>query len=318
VELMGRYEDALANVGRMLDDDLAGGSTPPDPEPTHALSGVYTGQTDGTGNAERDFGNWRNREVGCVLSFTPDDKWDTSWWCGQFGGDYPWRDRLCITRGLCLNGQDVDDDPGDVFAKWAKAVHDAGITNPIFRLGHEANGDWYPWKIEGHEQSWARRFDDAATQIHDSSPDAAVMFCLAADQPVDNFDMPDSASVDYYAVDLYDLPGHQEDWGTHVQLAAQYDAPLCVPEWGLWAPTGGGGGDNPAFIDWMADRTADMAGGFEAYFNKNSSSNHTLSLYPEAEQRYAERFGAVVGRTHHAPAWDGTDPSNPPRRRWHR
>lgn len=294
---MGKYEDAFAEIGRELDADLSAENvTPPTPPSGVRTSGVYTGANQNSGAAETSFGDWRGREVEEVLTFTPDDKWDTSWWCGVYGGSYPYRDRLVITRGLCLKGQNVETSlPGDVFADWAQAVKSAGIHTPIYRLGHEANGDWYPWKIQGHETTWAKRFDLAAAQIHDTDPDARVMFCLAAGQSVEGFDMPKNESVDVYGVDLYDRNGHKESWADHVAIAHEYGVPLCVPEWGLWDTAGGGHGDNPSYIDWMADQVRrDCADGSESYFNKNSSGIHVLSSYPNGEQRYLERFGGTM------------------------
>lgn len=327
---MGKYADQMADIamglevlGAMLDEDLDNGTEPPQPPDESSLSGVYTGSSDGTGNAERDFGNWRGREVETVLTFTPDDTWSSSWWMGQFGGDYPWRDRLCITRGLCLKTEDVDHSSGwGQFGAWARAAKEAGIERPIFRLGHEANGDWYAWRIEGHEDTWATAFERAADEVHQANPDARVMLNMAAGQPLDGFRWPDAEAVDMYSVDLYDVYDATEDWPNHVRIARDYGVSLSLPEWGLWSTSGGGHGDNPGFIDWVADTCVPaMAGGFEAYFNKDSSSVHKLSSYPSSEQRYQQRFGGTTRKSGPAPFVSSDDPSfdNVPRwRRHHR
>jgi hypothetical protein len=296
---MGTYSDitreiadSIIELGAQLDTDV-GNSQPPVPPANDCLSGVYTGSSDGTGRAESQFADWRNRDVGLVMTFTPDDTWSADWWVSQFGGDYPYRDRLCITRSLCLKNETVESPlPGDVFADWARKVKGAGITNPIYRLGHEFNGGWYAWKIEGHETTWAPRYELAAKQILDVDPTARICYCYAAGQPLDGYDQPDAQYVDLVGVDLYDNGDQAQDWPDLVAIAGEYGVPLCVPEWGLWASDGSGGhGDNPSYIDWMADRTGDLVGGFEAYFDKDSSSVHKLEHYPSSQQRYLERFG---------------------------
>lgn len=298
---MGRYADltstiaeAFLDLGAQLDADL-GDAAPPDvlPPSGDVLSGVYTGDSDGNGSAETEFGEWRNRAPEVVLTFTPDDSWSPSWWVGQFGGDYPFRDRLVITRGLCLNGETVDSPlPGDVFADWARAVEGAGIVDPLWRLGHEATGGWYPWAIRKGDSpsSYARRFDEAVSQIRSVTPDARVCLCLAAGQSNEGFDWP--KSFDLLGVDTYDREGHTDTWSEYVDLAAEFGVPLCVPEWGLWQEDDGGQGDNPSFIDEFADWSATaLVGGHEAYFNKDSSGEHRLDHYPQASTTYLERFG---------------------------
>lgn len=295
---MGQYRDlaqtaadALIAWGDQLDADL--GDVEPTPPPTdRVLSGVYTGDSDGDASAEQEFAAWRHREPEVVLTFTPDDTWSSSWWAGQFGGDYPYRDRLIITRGLCLKNESVDTPyPEGAFADWARAVQGAGIVDPIWRLGHEANGGWYAWTVWGHEHSYAQRFDQAAREIRSVTPNARICWCLAAGQSLDGFDYP--SEVDLLGVDTYDVYNQSETWPDYVALAADFGVPLCVPEWGLWADDGSGGhGDNPAFIDEFADWAGEACvGGHEAYFNKDSSSLHRLDHYPEGAGRYLARFG---------------------------
>jgi hypothetical protein len=295
-DLTQSIADSIVALGDQLDADL-GDAAPPDvlPPAGVVLSGVYTGDNDGDGSSERSFGEWRDRPPEVVLSFTPDDKWDTSWWVSKFGGNYPFRDRLVITRGLCLNNETVDSDlPGDVFADWARAVRDAGIVDPVWRLGHEATGSWYPWAIRKGDSpsSYARRFDEAARQIRSVTPDARVCLCLAAGQSNDGFEWP--TSFDLLGVDTYDREGHSETWPEYVALAADFGVPLCVPEWGLWQEDDGGQGDNPSYIDAFADWSSTaLVGGHEAYFNKDSSGEHKLDHYPNASARYLERFGGA-------------------------
>ena len=296
-----RHAEIMASLGR-IEAALASSPTPvppipPNPVPsTRCLSGVYTGANQSSGNAEKAFGDWRGKPVEKVLAFTPDDSWSMSWWLSIFGGSFPYKDRLYVTRGLCLKNETVDSPLTDpqCFAKWGAGVHAAGITKPIFRLGHEANGGWYAWKIKGHEQTWATRFELASKQIKQACPDATIMFCLAAGQPTTGFRMPAKEFVDAYGVDLYDVGNQIGDWDKHKAIAANYGVPLSVPEWGLWANDGSGGhGDNPDYIAKMHELTTRDCGngGDECYFNKNSSSTHVLSSYPKSEAKYKELFG---------------------------
>lgn len=309
-EADARYKDITDRLTR-IEEALATPPIPPEPIPdVPCLSGVYTGANNVSGQAEKDFGNWRGRTVEKVMTFTPDDSWSPTWWCSVFGGSFPFKDRLIITRGLCLKNENVDSPfPTGKFADWARAVKNAGITNPIWRLGHEANGNWYPWKITGHEQTWATRFEKCAAEIRSVDPQALIQMCLAAGQRTDGFKYPAEAYVDHYGVDLYDNGNQINDWDKHKAIADNYGVPFSVPEWGLWAADGSGGhGDNPTYIQKMHDLTVRDCtdGGFECYFNKDSSSQHKLDHYPLGQEEYLEDFGGFTsarGRWLREPAW---------------
>ena len=191
-----RHTEVMASLGR-IEAALGRAARPAQPEPTpdKCLSGVYTADSDGDGSAETQFGSWRHREVEKVLTFTPTDSWSNSWWVGQFGGDYPYLDRLIITIGLCLKGQNVDSAvTGTPWKDWATAVKKAGIIKPVFRLGHEANGNWYDWKITGHESTWYKRYQLAADQCKQAFPESTIQMCLAAGQRTTGFTYPDKQS----------------------------------------------------------------------------------------------------------------------------
>lgn len=82
-----------------------------------------------------------------------------------------------------------------------------------------------------------------------------------------------------------------------VALARANRKKLCHTEYGLWQPASfGGGGDRPAFIDFLANWYAQYGYAFHVYNNVDttsgtSGSDHRLDSNPTAEARYVARYG---------------------------
>lgn len=112
---------------------------------------------------------------------------------------------------------------------------------------------------------------------------------------------PGADVVDLVGIDYYDGEGSPftAESAAARMKAKKDDGPRGLDAWADWATDKGLpivclewgcrlGRDNPAFIDAMMDRIADMPAW--SYFDRGDSR---LSLYPNASRRLAERFAAL-------------------------
>jgi len=76
-------------------------------------------------------------------------------------------------------------------------------------------------------------------------------------------------------------------------FANAHGKPMAVTEWGLWGKgtDQGGGGDNPYYIDRMADWFAANNVVYHSYFNVLGETDFRLETYPNSQARYKARFG---------------------------
>ncbi len=71
---------------------------------------------------------------------------------------------------------------------------------------------------------------------------------------------------------------------------------MSFPEWGLRRKGDqfGGGGDNPYYVDRMADWFGQTTPGYQSYFNVDWGGG-VLSSFPNGQARYRARFGVAGG-----------------------
>jgi hypothetical protein len=215
------------------------------------------------------------------------------------------------------------------FATLAQQIADKGLGNAIIRLGWEANGDWYPWKASSDPAAWKafyRRIVGIMRAVQPQvagQPRQAFEFLLTYNRGTSGtairFDTiyPGDDVVDVLGLDVYDQKWQDVTSAPEVRwndllhqemgledfkaFAAARGKPMSIPEWSL-APLGwddnGGVGDNPYFVDRMADWLAANAAAvrFHSYFDHRSgwTGDHRLASYVNAQARYKARFGLPV------------------------
>lgn len=207
-----------------------------------------------------------------------------------------------------------------------------GHEDAILRIGWEFNLEGWPWYSED-PQSWVtfwRRIVDQFEQV----PGAEFRYDWNVNnggpaEPDPRAFYPGDEYVDYVGVDAYDVAGRESmypipadcrgecarerqetAWADQIyggryglefwsDFAAEHDKQLSLPEWGIWERFDGiGGGDNPYYIERMAEFIADPGNrvGYQSYFeDANSQGSHLLMVddeFPEARDRYLELFGA--------------------------
>ena len=201
------------------------------------------------------------------------------------------------------------------FATLARNMVNRGLGGSVVRLGWEANGNWFPWSAAPDPASW-RTFFRRIVQTMRSVSGARFSFdwnpassAAGTNLTFDAF-YPGDDVVDVVGLDAYDLkwmdnsssPEVRWDFTlnqfnglrAHRSFASAHGKPVSFPEWGLYArgQANGGGGDNPYYVDRMADWFQSSNTAYQAYFNADWGGG-TLASFPLAQARYKARFGAA-------------------------
>jgi hypothetical protein len=208
------------------------------------------------------------------------------------------------------------------FATLARSLVAGGQGSSVIRLGWEFNGGWFPWSAGGHAASFIGYWQQIVTTMR-SVPGANFRFewnPTLGDLNVGDLASyyPGSAYVDYIGADVYDeawatYPGaaaefstiENETYGLNwlASFAAQEGKAITFPEWGLgWGASANGapvsapgqnvsGGDNPTFINDMADWIA-FHNVYEATFWDYGSSAVSSTTNPNTLGALAKDFGS--------------------------
>lgn len=203
-----------------------------------------------------------------------------------------------------------------------------GLEDTILRIGWEFNLRSWPWYTEDSEawKQYFRRIVDQLRQVEgqDFRIDWNVNNGPGGPDAVDYY--PGDDYVDFVGVDAYDVTGvkgtypipdgctdscvqdrrenaweqviHGGDRGLRFwsDFAEEHDKQLSLPEWGVWERADGiGGGDNPYYIEQMADFIADPANrvAYQAYFESGGvvGTHRLMTDLPQAGVRFRQLFG---------------------------
>jgi len=197
------------------------------------------------------------------------------------------------------------------FRSLAQSMVARGLGNSVVRVGWEANGSWFAWNATQDPASWkafyrrivlTMRSVSGAGFSFDWTANPGTSLSFASFYPGD--DVVDIVGLDVYDIKWQDTTSSPEQrWNfvlnqfngliAHRDFAAQHGKPLSFPEWGLYAKGDeqGGGGDNPYFIDRMADWFANNNVAYQAYFSWGTSD---LSSFPNGKARYSARFATTA------------------------
>ncbi|HSX27230.1 MAG TPA: Ig-like domain-containing protein [Patescibacteria group bacterium] len=202
------------------------------------------------------------------------------------------------------------------------------LGNSIIRLGYEANCNTIgPWQATDNPSGYVKLFRHIVTVMR-ATPGSSFSFdwtlCngYQSGHALTSFASfyPGDDVVDIMGMDIYDMKWmdttstNDQRWQynvtrymgmqDHINFAASHSKPVSFPEWGLYKPGDqfGGGGDDPYFIDQMANWINGHNTYYESYFNLNWGGG-VLSDFPNGQAEYKARFGQV------APPADTTAPS---------
>jgi hypothetical protein len=189
----------------------------------------------------------------------------------------------------------------------------AGMGNAVIRLGHEMNDTLYHDAL-GNDPArygdWAAYWARIARTMR-SVPGAHFLFDWNVnagyrDIPFDSY-YPGDGAVDVIGVDVYDagMPGNPADpaarWerldhepGGLAQImafAGKHGKPLSFPEWGLLSTADGGLGDDPAYVNGIADAIRDNDVAYQAYFDRSVGGVMLLQDVPRSLRLWVRYFG---------------------------
>jgi hypothetical protein len=256
-------------------------------------------------------------------------EWAKPWFTDSPGGDTDWRQWLSadpaarrvvlsqevVPDGVPSNWREIGAAGGyDGYARQLAAnLVAAGMGNAVIRLGHEMNGTWYHDAL-GNDPAqygaWAAYWARIVTAMR-SVPGAKFLFDWNVNAgyrniPLDDY-YPGDSVVDVIGVDVYDsgMPGHPRDPAVRwtrldhepgglaqvVAFARRHGKPLSVPEWGVVNASGGGLGDDPAYVTGIADTIKDNNVVYQAYFDRPVGGVMALKDAPRSLQLWVKYFG---------------------------
>ena len=227
---------------------------------------------------------------------------------------------LVVTQSLVPNGA-----PTDWRVRGARGEYDQhfrilgdnlvakGLGNSIIRLGHEANGDWYFDNIgttPTAHAAWAKYWARAAAALK-STPGSHFRLdwtVAAGVWPTRFLDYyPGNGAVDIIGADIYDqLPAgpvtQPQRWMAEanapggvtalLRFAKAQNKPESLSEWGLVSSkTNGGGGDDPYFVNQIADLIKSNPIVYQNYFETQMSGG-VLGLELASREAWIARFGS--------------------------
>ena len=214
------------------------------------------------------------------------------------------------------------------FRQCANSVNGTAADDMIIRLGWEMNGNTFPWRVD--VDGGAGAATDAEVANYKAAYRHVVQVMNAAnpelqfewepnvtlddaDRPLEQL-YPGDDVTDYIGLAVYDynicgfpntvdgrwnclqdpIANRADDNGMihHASFAAAHNKPMTFTEYGLWPATRspGGGGDDPIFINRMADWIQSHRVAYQIYNEGNS--DHSLNNYPNSKAVYQLRFGS--------------------------
>jgi hypothetical protein len=202
------------------------------------------------------------------------------------------------------------------FVDFGKALVTNGLGGSIIRLGYEANCDTIgPWQATDNPAGYVNDFRHIVSVMR-AVPGSAFSFDWTACNGLQNGHAlnsfasfyPGDGFVDIIGMDQYDVkwmdpginPAARWQYNVnrymglkdHRAFAAAHSKPVSFPEWGLYKPGDqfAGGGDDPYFIDRMAEWISSSRTVYQAYFNLNWGGG-ILADFPKGQAEYRLRFG---------------------------
>lgn len=187
-----------------------------------------------------------------------------------------------------------------------------GFGDSIIRLGHEANGTWYSdniGKTAADHQAWRDYWAHASSALK-SVPGShfELDWTVAAgvgSTPFGDY-YPGNGAVDIIGADIYDSTTtggrrqparwqHELAGGNGASalfdFAAAHSKPISIPEWGLiTAAKPDGAGDDPYFVDRIADLVRQRTVRYQGYFETQPASG-IFGTSPQSLAAWIARYG---------------------------
>ena len=202
-----------------------------------------------------------------------------------------------------------------VFIATARALIQNDHADAVIRIGWEFNGDWMPWTAMHDPESYKLYFRRIVEIMRDA-PGQKFRFEWCPNHGRKAMDPTDAYPGDD-VVDIIGMDVYAETWDAstsdpekrfeyfldqpfglkwHRDFARERGKPISYPEWGVGTrPDGHGVGDDPVFIEGMADWFEETQPLYQSYWDVQASDyNAQMSngQFPQASATFKRRFGA--------------------------
>lgn len=203
----------------------------------------------------------------------------------------------------------------DLFLITAKTLVANGYNNAVVRIGWEFNGEWMPWRADKDPDSYVRYFQRIVTLMR-QAPGQAFRFEWTPNHGKHQIEAPlvypGDDYVDVIGMDVYDQiwnpleSNHAWRWiyyrdqpfglAWHRDFARRHGKLLSYPEWGIGqTPQGTGSGDNPYFIEQMANWIHDVKPLYHSYWDDKApiydAEISQGGRYPNSSAAFQRAFG---------------------------
>ena len=260
---------------------------------SRAPLGIYGGAgCDGVRHMEQ-FSNWLGRRPDRATDFISweslleNSPWSMNCWSAAGMREVTYSVPMLPEDGSATLAQGAAGEFDDLFRNLATLLVDRGYSHSVIRIGWEFNGEWYAWAASKDPESWIaywRRIVDVMRSV----PGAKFKFDWCPGNGWTTFRAenayPGDDYVDYIGLDVYNASWnpntvtpelrwqeqvnqrHGLKW--HAEFAAAHGKRLSFPEWGTGIRRDGkGAGDDPMFIEQMAEWIAAHDVAYHSYWD---------------------------------------------------
>ncbi len=206
------------------------------------------------------------------------------------------------------------------YVRVAELLVGAGLGDAVLRLGHEFDGNWFPWSARPSCESFINAFQHVADIFVAVSPSFRIEWSgtLRYFPAWGECAYPGDDYVDILGLDVYDRGGpmsafspSDQTWidparvwseqflpllELHHEFARDHGKPVSYPEWAIVTESSGAyGGDNPTFIRgmaaWLRSLPTDGPGSltYHAYFL--GVSEYDFRPHEQSAEAFVEEFG---------------------------
>lgn len=269
--------------------------------------------------------NWLGRQVPGAVDFYADGSW-SDLKTNQYWQLKPWADsKYQVALSIAMLPKDGTSTlaagaSGQYNQHWqtiAQNLVNAGLESSVLRIGHEFNGNWYPWYAANDPTSWPVYWRQIVNTMR-AVPGANFKFDWNVNNGHSAFEAdtvyPGDAYVDIIGVDAYNqswIPNYTDPvarWndiynGHHglafwASFASAHNKPLSLPEWGTGTrPDGHGGGDDAYFIQQMYNFISSTPMAYHNYWDYCASDvcgGLTSGQFPTSAAKFKELFAPLL------------------------